>query len=118
MRRLKDMKVISVQKYIRMSPRKLRLVASMIKDLKPSEAIDVLPHTGKRAAGPLRKAIMTAMANAKQKGANEADLSFKEIQIGEGPRLKRGRPVARGGWHPYTRRMSHIRVVLEARRKK
>ena len=109
------MEIKVVQKYIRMSPRKLRLVASMVKDLKPTEAVEVLPHAGKRAAEPLVKAIKSAIANARQKGINDQDLEFKEIQIGEGPTLKRGRPVGKGRWHPYVRRMSHIRIVLESK---
>lgn len=111
------MEAKSVQKFVRMSPRKLRLVVSLIKDMKPAEAVKVLPHVGKRAAEPLAKAIKTAIANAKVKGANEADLVFKEIQIGEGPRLKRGRAASKGRWHPYKRRMSHIRIIVEAKDK-
>ena len=106
------MDIISTQKFIRMSPRKLRLVADVVRDLKPNRAIETLPHIGKRASGPLAKVIKTAIANAKQKGFSESDLTFKEIQINEGPTLKRGRPVSRGRWHPIMKRMSHIRVVL------
>src|SRR3990170_5358140 len=51
--------------------------------------------------------------NAKVKNISADLLKFKEIQINEGPRLKRGRPVSRGRWHPHKRRMSHIRVVLQ-----
>ncbi|MBI3443530.1 50S ribosomal protein L22 [Candidatus Woesebacteria bacterium] len=98
-----------------MSPKKLRAVVSVVKKLTPRKALDILPFVGKRAAGPLSKVIENAIANARQKGLNEADLVFKEIQIGEGPRLKRGREVSRGRWHPYKRRMSHIRVVLETK---
>jgi large subunit ribosomal protein L22 len=83
--------------------------------LKPTEAVEVLPHAGKRAAEPLVKAIKSAIANARQKGINDQDLEFKEIQIGEGPTFKRGRPVGKGRWHPYVRRMSHIRIVLESK---
>jgi large subunit ribosomal protein L22 len=106
------MEVKAVQKFVRMSPRKLRPVADVARGLKPTEAIEVLPHLGKRAANPLNKVIKTALANAKQKGVSQDDLDFKEIQINEGPRLKRGRPVSRGRWHPFQKRMSHIRVVL------
>ena len=49
---------------------------------------------------------------------NEKDLVFKEIQINEGPRLKRGKPVARGLWHSRKKRMSHIRIILEGEKKK
>jgi len=90
----------------------------MIKDLKPTEAIETLPHVGKRAAGPLAKAIKSAVANARQKGISDQDLEFKEIQIGEGPSLKRGRPVSKGRWHPYLRRTSHIRVILKRKEPK
>ena len=118
MRKLKKMQAITTQKFIRTSPRKLRLVAREIVGLKPIEAVEILPHLGKRAAEPLLKAIKTAIANAKAKGANEAELVFKEIQINEGPRLKRGRAVARGRWHPIVKRMSHIRVVVETKEPK
>ncbi|MEJ2347774.1 MAG: 50S ribosomal protein L22 [Patescibacteria group bacterium] len=112
------MEIKSVQKFVKMSPRKLRLVASLVKGMTPTEAVARLPFSGKRAADPLVKTIKTAIANAKVKGIAESDLVFKEIQINEGPMLKRGRPVSRGMWHPYKRRMSHIRVVLEGEVKK
>lgn len=112
------MEVVATQKFLRMSPRKLRPIAAMIKDLSPSQAIEVLPHVGKRAALPLAKVIKTAIANAKEKGVSEADLVFKEIQINDGPRLKRWRAGARGRVKPYQRKMSHIRVVLRAKAKK
>lgn len=107
------MRIYSTQKFVRTSPRKLRLVADMVRDLSPVEAIEILPYVKKRAATPLLKVIKTAIANAKQKGIKEDGLVFAEIQIGDGPRLKRGRAVARGRWHPIVKRMSHIRVVLE-----
>ena len=106
------MEVKAVQKFVRMSPRKLRLVVPLVKNLSPTKALEVLPFTRKRAAGPLSKVIKTALANAKEKGISEADLIFKEIQINEGPRLKRWRAGARGRVKPYQRKMSHIRVIL------
>lgn len=106
------MEIKAEQKYLLMSPRKVRVVVDMIKKLKPLGAIESLPLVGKRAAEPLRKVILSAIANAKAKGISETDLIFKEIQVGEGPRLKRGKPVSRGQWHPIKKRMSHIRVVL------
>jgi large subunit ribosomal protein L22 len=109
------MEIKAVQKFVRMSPRKLRLVVPMVKDLKPAEALEILPHIGKRAAEPISKVIKTALANAKEKGINERDLFFKEIQINDGPRLKRWRPGARGRVKPYQRKMSHIRVILESK---
>lgn len=107
------MEFIASQKFLLMSPRKIRPVATMIKKLTPEKAVLALPFIGRRAAEPLSKVIRSAIANAKQKGVSSDSLKFKEIQIGEGPRLKRGMPVSRGQWHPIKKRMSHIRVVLE-----
>jgi large subunit ribosomal protein L22 len=102
----------ATQKYLIASPRKLRLVVGLIKKMKPAEAVEKLPFASRRAAGDLAKVIKSALANAKNQGVSESDLVFKEIQIGEGPRLKRGRAASKGSWHPFKRRMSHIRVVL------
>jgi large subunit ribosomal protein L22 len=103
---------IATQKYLLMSPGKIRLVVAVIKKMKPAEAIEKLPFVQKRAGIDLSKVIKSAMASAKNAGVSETDLIFKEIQIGEGPRLKRGRAASRGMWHPFKKRMSHIRVIL------
>lgn len=95
-----------------MSPRKLRLVVGLIKKMTPMDAVEKLPFAGRRAGGELSKVIRAALANARNQGASDTTLVFKEIQIGEGPRLKRGRAASRGRYHPYKKRMSHIRVVL------
>ena len=108
----------AVQKFVRTSPSKLRLVVSIINKLTPTRAVEVLPHVGKKAAEPLGKTIQSAIANAKNKGISETDLVFKEIQINDGPSLKRGRAVGHGRWHPYKKKMSHIRVVLTTKEPK
>ncbi|MGA2910365.1 MAG: uL22 family ribosomal protein [Candidatus Microgenomates bacterium] len=102
----------ATQKYLLMSPRKIRLVVEVIKKMKPSEAVAKLPFVQKRAGAELAKVIKSAIASAKNQGVSETDLVFKEIQIGEGPRLKRGKAASRGMWHPFKRRMAHIRVIL------
>ena len=104
--------IISTQKYLIKSPRKVREVVTLIKKMKPADAVETLPLVGKSAAEPLVKVIKSAIANASVKGISTTDLIFKEIQVGEGPRLKRGKPVSKGQWHPRKKRMSHIRVVL------
>ena len=104
---------IATQKFAKMTPRKLRLVADSVRKMKPSEAIEILPFSPRFAAEPLNKVIKTAVANAKQGGADESKLVFSEIQISQGPALKRGYLVSRGQWHPFKKRMSHIRVVLK-----
>jgi large subunit ribosomal protein L22 len=108
---------IATQKYLIMSPRKVRLVVDLIKKMKPTEAIAKLPFVQKRAGESIAKVIKSALANAKNQGVSETDLVFKEIQIGEGPRLKRGRAASRGRWHAFKKRMSHIRVVLISTKK-
>lgn len=100
------------QKFILESPRKIRLVVGLIKKMKPVDAVEKLPFVQKRAALDVQKVIKSAIANARVQGASDMDLVFKEIQVGEGPRLKRGIAVSRGQWHPIKRRMAHIKVIL------
>lgn len=106
------MEAVSTQKFVRMSPRKLRLVGDAVRGKKVSEAIEVLPFVNKVAATPILKVIKTASANAITKGASRDELLIKSLEVAEGPRLKRFRPVSRGQAHGYVRRMSHIKVVL------
>lgn len=106
----------SEQKYLILSPRKIRPVVEVIKKMTPIKALEKLPFIKKRASEFILKVIKSALANASQKGVNAEDLIFKEIQIGEGPRLKRGQPVSRGRWHPVKKRMSHIKIILESKK--
>ena len=110
------MQIVHTQKFIRTSPRKLSLVADVVRNMDPARAIEILPHVEKRAAEPLLKVIKTAVANAKDRRIT-GDLVIKEIQVNTGPSLKRGRAVSKGRWHPYKRRMSHVRIVLETKTK-
>ena len=102
----------TTKKYVLTSPRKLREVVHAIKVLKPEVALEVLPNLNKRAAGVLGKVLQNAVANAENQGASRSELVFKEIQIGEGTRLKRFRAGSRGRAKPYAKRMSNIRIVL------
>lgn len=104
------------QRYLRMSPTKLRLVASALRGInEPQKAIDYLTFIKKRAALPLSKVVKQAIANAKNnKGVSDSGLKIHEIQIMEGPRLKRWRPASRGMARPILKRTSHIRVILES----
>lgn len=109
------MEIKSEQKHILISPRKVRPVADIIKKMSPLTSLEKLPFIKKRGAEFLLKVVKSAIANASQRGIDPARLVFKEIQIGEGPRLKRGQPVSRGRWHPVKKRMSHIKVILETK---
>jgi len=99
-------------KYIRMSTRKIRLVADALRQLTPETALAQLANMPKRAAVPLGDVIRSAMANAKQKNANESTLRFLTIEVMGGPVMKRWRAVSRGMAHGYKKRMTHIRVIL------
>ena len=111
------MEIVATQKYVRMSPTKLRLVVGAVAQIKdPTKMIQYLQFVPKRAAGVLAKTIKTAMANAKNNARQDVgSLRVKEIQIGEGPRLKRGRAGPRGMSSPIIKKTSHIRVVLETK---
>lgn len=104
----------AIQKYIRTSPRKLRLIADAVRSLEPSDALIQLKFMNKRAAEPLMKVIKQALANAKNaKGFSPENLKFKHIDIGEGPTYKRWQAVSRGSAHSIFKRTSHIKVELE-----
>ncbi|MBU0998466.1 50S ribosomal protein L22 [Patescibacteria group bacterium] len=106
------MDIISTQKFIRLAPKKIRPVVSLVKKMKLQEVIEKLPFVNKKGAEYLLKVVKSACANAKNRGISEDLLFIKEIQVSEGPRLKRGIPVSKGQWHPIIKRMSHIRVIL------
>lgn len=110
------MDIKATQRYLIASPQKVREVAALIKKLSPSDAVARLPFLAKRASLPLGKVVKSAIANAKQKNLKEENLIFKEIQINQGPKLKRWRTGARGRVKPYEKKMSHIRVVLTTRK--
>lgn len=100
----------TIQKNIGSSPRKVRLVADMVRKMTPEQAIEVLKFTNKAAALPLVKAIKTAMANA----SVSSPLSFKSIEVNEGLKMRRYRvgTAGRGRGRPYRKRFSQIKIVL------
>ncbi len=106
----------NTQKYLRISPRKLRLIADAIRKLSPAQAIAYLKFTPKSAALPMSKAIRTAISNAKdQQGLSAERLMFKTIDVMGGPTYKRFRAVSRGMAHSIAKRTSHIKIVLQER---
>ncbi len=109
------MLIKSTQKFVRMSPRKLRLVATAVKNITPAEAIARLKFGEKAAAESIAKVIKTAVANAKNNfGQDEKKLTVEAIVINAGPTLKRGKAVSRGQYHQIKRRSAHITVTLRA----
>ncbi len=105
---MNNMQYTHTQKNAGHAPRKLRLVADMIRKMTPEQAIESLSFAQRAAAPDLAKAIKTALANA----GNKANLSFEKIEINEGLKMKRYRPAARGRMRPYVKKMSHIKIVL------
>lgn len=109
------MEVRAISKSVRMSPRKVRLVADSVRHLSVGKAFLVLQATQKRGAGPLAKTLKSAVANAVNNAKlDEKDLIIKTIMVNEGLAMKRFRPSTRGRIHPYKKRGSHITVVVES----
>lgn len=108
------MEITAEGKYIRASPRKVRAVAEAIKNLPLDKAMTTLSFLDKQAAKPVLAVVKSALANALNNFAlKEEGLKIASIEVNEGPAFKRWRPAARGVAHPYKRRTSHIKVVLE-----
>lgn len=97
----------------RQSPRKVRLIADLVRGKKVAVAITELSLIAKRAGAPIAKLIASALANAKSQNLVEADLVVKEISVDGGAILYRRMPRSRGMANPIRKRTSHISVVLE-----
>jgi len=107
-------KVKAIAKGVRMSPRKVSVVASLVRGRTVEDALVILSHTPRRAALPVQKVIQSARANAEHNHNVKADgLQIVEISVTAGPRLKRYRPASHGRALPFQRKTSHIRVVVE-----
>ncbi len=110
------MEAKATARYIRMSPRKVRLVVDLIRGRRAQEADQILRYLNKRAARPVRKVLKSAMANAvNNHDMLEEALYVKAAWVDEGPAFKRLLPRARGRADIIKKRTSHITVVLEER---
>lgn len=110
------MDIRATSQYVRISPRKLRLVVNSVKPLTVAHALSQLRVMDKRAAYHLHKTLRSCVANAITNAkVKEEDLMIKAITIDEGPAFKRFQPVARGMAHSYKKRTSHITVILTTR---
>lgn len=100
-------------KNYRQSPRKVRLVADLVKGLSVQEALTELDFLAKRAALPLKKLIQSAVANAINNGnQKESELIIRNITVDKGITLKRHMPVSRGSAHPIHKHTSRVIVTL------
>jgi len=102
----------AILKDYRQSPRKVRLLADLVRGKKVSDALATLTFVDKRAAGPFAKVIASAVANAKQAGADESKLFIKAVAVDKAATLKRSMPRARGSASRINKRNSHISVEL------
>lgn len=107
------MEARALQKHVRIAPRKVRVVADLIRGKAVSEALETLTFTPKKAALVVRKALESAVANAQQAGEVDIDsLIVSRIQVDEGPTMRRFKPRAHGRATRIDKRTSHVLVEV------
>ncbi|GAB4301970.1 MAG: 50S ribosomal protein L22 [Myxococcota bacterium] len=105
-------------KFLRIAPRKVRIVADLVRGKQVEEALNILAFTPKRAAEPLAKLIKSAVANAEQIPDARIDtdrLFISKLMVDGGPVLKRYLPRAHGRATKILKRTSHITIQLDAK---
>ena len=108
------MPVKAVAKGVRMSPRKVGIVAQLVRGRTVADALTILEHTPRRSALPVKKVIESAKANADHNHNYKPEsLKIVSISVTPGPRFKRYRPAAHGRALPFQRKTSHISVIVE-----
>jgi len=101
-----------------MSPRKVSVVAALVRGRTVEDAITILEHTPRRSAQAVKETVKSARANAEHNhGLKPGTLTIMEISVTPGPRLKRYRAAARGRALPFERKTSHIRVVVDGEKR-
>jgi len=98
------------------SPRKMRLLADLIRGMKVEKALAILEHNPKHPAVPLRKLVLSAINNWKQKneGADESGLVVKTIFVDGARVIKRMRPAPQGRGYRVRKRSNHVTVIVDA----
>jgi large subunit ribosomal protein L22 len=105
------MQTQAVLKFVRLSPKKARFVADLVRGKKVDEAVNILKFSTNRAARIIKKVLDSAIANAENnQGADVDELKVTTITVDEGPRMKRIRPRAKGRADRIVKRTSHIIV--------
>ncbi|SKA74729.1 large subunit ribosomal protein L22 [Paucidesulfovibrio gracilis DSM 16080] len=108
------MEAKAVSKFLRVSPRKVRLVAKNINGKPVEDALNLLRFTPNKSAAILRKVLYSAVANAEQKPGVDVDsLKVSQVIVNEGPTWKRIQPRAMGRAYRIRKRTSHITVVVK-----
>jgi len=110
------MEVKARLRFVRIAPRKARLVADLIRGKRSEEALNILTFTKKAAAKIIIKLLKSAIANATQKKTIDIDrLYVKQITVDQGPTMKRYQPRALGRATIIRKRTSHVNIVLDER---
>lgn len=110
------MEVTARARYVRIAPRKARLVADLVRGKRVEQALNTLAFTNKAFAKKLTKVINSAVANAQHSTNVDVDtLWIKRIYVDGGPILKRHMPRAMGRATMIRKRTSHITVILDAK---
>lgn len=104
-------------RFIRISPTKIRQVIDLIRGRDVTSSLAVLAQTPKGSAPIIKKALQSAISNAKQKGLNEDQLFISKITADIGPMWKRYRAAAFGRASPILRRTAHISIELDLKTK-
>ena len=99
------------------SPRKMRLLVDLIRGLKVEKALAELEHNPKDSAVPLRKLVLSAINNWKQKndGGDESQLVIKTIMVDGARTLKRMRPAPQGRGYRVRKRSNHVTVIVDSK---
>ena len=99
------------------SPRKMRLLADLIRGMKVEKALAELEHNPKHSSVPMRKLVLSAISNWKQKneGGDEGQLYVKTVMVDGARTLKRMRPAPQGRGYRVRKRSNHVTVIVEAK---
>lgn len=110
------MQTKATAKYVRVSPRKARIVVDKIRGKELTDALDILRFNERAISEVVSKVVASAAANAEHNfGVRAENLIIKEAFVDEGPTIKRYRPRAKGSASPINKRTSHITVVVATR---
>lgn len=113
------MEVKASARYVRISPRKVRVVIDLVRGKSVNEALTLLQFIPKRASKPVAKVIASAAANAEHNyNLNRDNLVISKAYVDQGPTLKRWRPRQRGQAFPILKRTSHITVMVKEKEAK
>ncbi len=112
-------KAYAILRDLRMSPRKVRLIADMIRGMEVNEALNVLKFSTRHASVPFEKLLVSAIANwqSKNPDAEATELYVKEVHVDQARMLKRIQPAPHGRAHRIRKRSSHVTIVVDTLQK-